>query len=287
MGHSSLKIGLALSGGGAKGFSHIAVIKKLEELGISPSYIAGTSMGALIGGWYAAGKDFRILEDIARKKQWKKFLSIREILSSARLDGGLFTLHEFEKFLDEHLGSIRIENLKISYCAIATSLKTGKEVRLNSGILKEAILASSCIPILFVPINKDNDFLVDGGIVNNFPIDVCFEMGADIVIGVDVRYLPDDFEYEASKDRSLFHWKIFKVLNYLMEVMHKKQEQELTEKSILIKPYISHISIFDFERIDEILKLGEEAFLEKENEIRQKLGLPPKKGNFFQKLFEQ
>ncbi|MEW5805669.1 MAG: patatin-like phospholipase family protein [Patescibacteria group bacterium] len=282
----NLKIGLALSGGGAKGFAHIGAIKELEKLGLSFYCLAGTSMGALVGAWYAAGKDFKILEEIARKKQWRKFLSIRKVIGSVKDKGGLFSLDQFEAFLSKHLGQTEIEDLGIKFCAVATSLKTGKELRLSKGNLKKAVLASSCLPIVFTPIENQGDLLVDGGIVNNFPVDACFEMGADIVIGVDVRSHHTEVERAISQERYLLHWKIFQVLNALMGMMggEKDEKYQSIENLIVIKPYVSHITTFEFGRVDEIEKLGQEAFDQKEKEIRGKLGLPPKQVNWWEKL---
>jgi len=250
--------------------------------------VAGTSMGALVGAWYASGKDFNILEDLAKKRQWRQFMPLRQIFNAVRMQGGLFSMDAFKKFLDHHLGELKIEKMPIPYCAIATSLKTGSEVRLNKGLISEAVLASGSIPIVFSPVLRKNDLLTDGGLINNFPVDVCFEMGADLVIGIDVRYLPGhllhDVEQNLNQSRQ---WQIFNVLSYLMDLVHLEKEKNMDRnKIIVIKPYISHIATFDFERIDEVLQLGKDAFLEKEDEIRAKLGLPKKEKTFWDKLLE-
>lgn len=284
----TLKIGLALSGGGARGFAHIGVIRELNKLGIPIFCLAGTSMGALIGGWYAAGKDFALLEEVARKNQWRRFLSFHQLLGSVKEKGGLFSLDLFESFLAKHLGELKIEELGIKFCALATSLRTGKEVRLNKGSLKEAILASSCVPIIFTPREVGGELLVDGGIVNNFPIDVCFEMGAEVVIGVDVRSHYTEFELALSQEHYLLHWKIFQVLNALMGILGEKKGEESfsQENLIVIRPYVSHITTFEFDRVDEIERMGQEAFAQSEKLIREKLGLPPKQLSWWEKLFE-
>ena len=281
-----MKVGLALSGGGAKGFAHIGVIRCLEKLGVVPYCISGTSMGALVGGWYASNKDFAILETLARTGEWKQFMPVREIFSSVRTGGGLFTLRAFRNFLKKEIGEVTIEKLSLPYCAVATSLKTGKEVRIQKGPLGEAILASGCIPIVFTPIERDNDLLVDGGVVNNFPIQACFDMGAEVVIGVDVRYVPGNLEHELSQEHHILRWRIFRILNYLMDLIHPEEQVYPKEKMISLKPYISHIGTFDFDRVNEIIKLGEEAFEEKEKEIRILLSLPEKTKTFWDKLFE-
>jgi NTE family protein len=281
-----IKVGLALSGGGAKGFAHVGVIRCLQKLGVKPYCISGASMGALIGGWYAANKDFAILEGLARTKQWKQFLPIKEIFNAVRTGGGLFTLNSFQNFLKKEIGDLAIENLSLPYCAIATSLKTGKEVRLQTGSLAKAILASGCIPVIFAPVERDQDLLVDGGITNNLPIQACFDMGAEMVIAVDVRYIPGDIEYVLNEEHHILHWKIFRVLSYLMDMVHPQEQSYPAEKTIILKPYISHIGTFDFDRVSEIINLGAEAFSDKEEEIMSTLGLPQKPKTFWDKLFE-
>ena len=268
-----MKIGLVLSGGGAKGFAHIGVIRRLEQLGLKPYCISGTSMGSLIGGWYAAGKDLAVIEQMARSGAWKHFLPLRQIFNSVRQSCGLFRMDSFENFMAKEIGDSAIEKLAIPYCAIATSLKKGAEVRLQNGSLLKAIMASSCIPIVFAPIEHQNDLLVDGGVVNNFPIQACFDMGADVVIGVDVRYTPGDIGHELIHEHNMMRWKIFRVLSYLMDMVHPTEQTYNTQKVVVIKPYISHIQTFDFQRVDEIIKLGAEAFGQKEKEIRALTGL--------------
>ncbi|OGY39265.1 MAG: hypothetical protein A2418_00250 [Candidatus Brennerbacteria bacterium RIFOXYC1_FULL_41_11] len=284
--HKFPKIGLALSGGGAKGFAHVSVISNLEKLGIPIHCVAGTSMGSLIGGWYAAGKDFEILLDLAREGHWKKFLHVSELINSIRFGGGLFSLDSFKKFLEKELGDLKIEDLEKKYCAVATSLKNGKRVVLKEGKLGEAILASGCLPVIFSPIKIKDDLLVDGGVVDNFPVESCFEMGADFVIGVDVRYAPGYLHEEIKDDSSPSRWKIFRVLQYLMEVVNSQVEKKEGTNLVIIKPYISHISTFDFQKANEILKLGTEAFNGKEDELREKLGLPEREKGILETIFD-
>ncbi|KKT86516.1 MAG: Patatin [Parcubacteria group bacterium GW2011_GWA1_Parcubacteria_45_10] len=280
------KIGLALSGGGAKGLAHISVIKELEKLGLPIFCVAGTSIGALVGAWYAAGKDFDVLLGLAKGGKWRKFLHVGEIYKSVRKDGGLFSLSAFSKFLDAELGKLKIEDLEKKFCAIATSLTTGKKVEIKSGSLGEAVMASGCLPVIFSPVKKGNDLLVDGGVVSNFPVDECFKMGADFVIGVDVRYAPGYIHEEIKDDSKSSQWKIFKVLFYLMEMVNTQESIQESDKLLIVKPYISHVSTFDFEKAEQILALGQEAFTQKEDELRKKLKLPEKEKTFWEMLFE-
>ncbi len=281
-----LKIGLALSGGGAKGIAHIGVIRELEKLSLPIYCVAGTSMGALVGAWFAAGKDLNVLLDLFSSNKWRKYLHLTEMINSVKRGGGLFSLQFFKDFLDKEFKDLEIENLEKKYVAIATSLKTGKKVELKSGKVSDAILASICLPVVFSPVQRGDDFLVDGGLQENFPVDACFELGADVVIGSDVRYAPNYLHKEVRNGGHPLQWKIFKVLSYLMEMVNVRQEKEESDKLVIIKPYVSHVSTFDFERSKELLRLGVEAFAEKEEKIRLMVGLPQKEKSWWEMLFE-
>lgn len=280
------KIGLALSGGGAKGIAHIGVIQELGKLDIRISCVSGTSMGALVGAWFASGKDLNILLDIFQSNQWRKYFHFSEILDSIRTKGGFFSLEPLKDFLEKEFGSLKIENLEKKFCAVATSLKTGKKVEIKSGRISDAILASICLPVVFSPVQKEDDLLVDGGMVENFPVNACFEFGADAVIGCDVRYSPGYLHEEIKNASYPLQWKIFRILSYLMEIVNLKEERPESDELVIIKPYVSHISIFDFDRAREILKLGQEAFKAKENKIRRLLGLAPRTKDWWERLFE-
>ena len=168
------KTGLSLSGGGAKGIAHISVIRELEKLNVPIFCVSGTSMGALIGAWFAAGKDLDVLLDLFSGNKWRKYLHLTEMIRSVKRDGGLFSLQFFKDFLDKEFKGLEIENLEKKYVAIATSLRTGKKVELKSGKVSDAVLASICLPVVFSPIQVGDDFLVDGGLQENFPVDACF-----------------------------------------------------------------------------------------------------------------
>ncbi len=275
-----------MSGGGAKGIAHVGVIQELEKLNVPISCVSGTSMGALVGAWFAAGKDFKVLLDIFQSNKWRKYLHFSEMVSSVKVDGGLFSLKFFKDFLDKEFRGLDVEDLEKKYCAVATSLKTGKKVELKSGRLSDAVLASICLPVVFSPVKMGDDLLVDGGLQENFPVDTCFGLGADVVIGSDVRYAPSYLHEEIKDTKHPLQWKIFKVLSYLMEMVNVQQEKQESDKLVIIKPYVSHVSTFDFDRSREILKLGEEAFAEKEDKIRQVLKLPQKEKSWWEMLFE-
>lgn len=181
------RVGLALGSGGARGAAHVGVLKVLEREGIKVSAIAGTSIGAMVGGAYAAGIPLSRIEEewltTSRRKLLRSFLPTfpRTGLSSG---AGL------RRYLREILGDVRIEELPIPFAAVATDLDTGEAVVLRSGPLVEAIRASTAIPGVFQPVRWEGRLLVDGGMVEPLPVRVCRELGADIVIAVDTNPAP-------------------------------------------------------------------------------------------------
>lgn len=172
-------IGLALSGGGAKGFAHIGVFKALEELGIKPDIIAGTSAGAFAGALYADGNSPEEIKSFFEKKTFKEFAELTVPHT------GLFKTDRFKVFLKKHLKSKNFEDLKIPMKIIATDLVCGKSVVFDKGPLIPAILASCAYPIVFTPAVIDNVHYIDGGLFKNFPV-TPIRGECKIVIGVNV-----------------------------------------------------------------------------------------------------
>jgi len=178
------KTALVLGGGAARGLAHIGVIKALEELHIPIDIIVGTSMGAMIGGAYAAGLNAAQLQEIACKTNWRRVAQIlfpKKLQSKGLLDGG-----RVQDFLIALLGERKIEDLNKAFACIATDILTGEEILLNSGSLVKAIRASISFPFLFTPLEINERFLVDGGIVNPLPVNIARELGAGRVIAVAV-----------------------------------------------------------------------------------------------------
>ncbi|MFA4906653.1 MAG: patatin-like phospholipase family protein [archaeon] len=181
----NLKIGLALSGGAAKGLAHIGVIKALEESGIKVDYIAGSSMGALVGAAYASGIPIDTLEKIAINTDW---MTAAKLFMPGFSTAGLVDGKRVKEFLYTLYGDKKIEDLPIPFAATAADISTGKLYIINKGSLLEAVRASISIPIVFTPVKHNDIFLVDGGLVNPVPIDVVREMGADYIIAVHVLH---------------------------------------------------------------------------------------------------
>lgn len=177
------KIGLALGGGAARGWSHIGVIDALTEAGINPDIVCGTSMGALVGGVYASGR-------LAALRDWA-LAADRRIVTSlvdvAFMAGGLIDGVRIVEWLGKLEIAKAIEDLDMPYGAVATDISTGREMWLRSGALGRAIRASIAMPGIFSPIQIDDVWMVDGGLVNPVPVSLCRAMGADFVIAVNVN----------------------------------------------------------------------------------------------------
>ena len=207
------RVGVVLSGGGAKGVAHARALKVIEQAGIPVDFVVGTSMGSIVGGLYAAGYTADQIDSLIRVQDWQSLLTDktdRKLISladkqntekymlSLRFDKNPFEVVEgglikgnkigyrFSELTADLLDSIDFRSLPIPFACVATDIVTEAEVEMHSGILAECMRSSMAIPGVFSPIKRDSMVLVDGGLVNNFPVDVARRMGADIVIGVDV-----------------------------------------------------------------------------------------------------
>jgi NTE family protein len=189
------KIGLALSGGGARGLAHIGVLKTLEREGIPVDFLAGTSMGGVIAAGYAAGLNAAYLEQEAlRMSRWRNLLP----LVDRSLPGlGLVRGERVRDYLADHIGEITFDQLNIPLALVAVDLFSGKEVVLRSGVVADAVRATISLPGVFAPYPLDGQLLVDGGILNNLPADVVRSMGAEVVIAVNVSADAELLPYEA------------------------------------------------------------------------------------------
>jgi NTE family protein len=188
--HGTRKIGLALGGGAARGGAHLGVIKALEEARIQVDYVAGTSVGALVGAAYTAGTIDQ-LEHFTKNLEWHKMAAFLDV---ALPFSGLIDGRKVTRFLEELVGTQSFVGLSPSLSVVACNLNGGHEVVLRDGDLVEAVRASISIPGIFRPIIKDEEILVDGGLVNPVPVSAVREMGADIVIAVDLNHKVAFFE---------------------------------------------------------------------------------------------
>jgi NTE family protein len=271
------KVGLVLSGGGAKGFAHIGVLKVIEQAGIKIDFVGGTSMGAVVGGLYASGysatqidsifksTDFdALLKDYIPRKS-KNFFEKRndemysftlpvnkfKISVPTALSKGIYNYNLLTKLTDHVKYVDDFNKLPIPFLCIATDIETGEEIIQNSGYLPQALLASSAFPTIFAPIELNGRMLVDGGVTNNYPVEAIKNMGADIIIGVNVQ---DDLKDRKSLKEAT---RILVQISNLQMINKMKEKEALTD--IYIKPDISNYGVISFSEGRDIIKKGEEA----------------------------
>lgn len=272
-----LNVGLVLSGGGAKGLAHIGALKIIEEAGVKIDYIGGTSMGAIIGALYASGYSAAELDSIFRRTDLNNLIqdnlprsakTFYEKEDSERYavtlpfdkfkisvppaySGGQNIYNELVRLL-YHVKDIKDFNeLPIPFVCIATNAETGEEVVLNKGYLPEAIMASGTLPSLFEPATIDGKILIDGGVVNNYPLERVYEMGADVVIGVDVQHGLSNREALSSATEILLQINKFRSV--------ADMEEKARKTDIYIKPNMDDYSVLDFDQRNAIMRLGEES----------------------------
>lgn len=176
------KIGLALGAGAARGWCHIGILREFEAAGLKPDIVAGTSIGALVGGCYAAGQ-LDAIEGFSRSLSRRRVLSLLDLSFSG---GGLFSGSRLREKLEKALEGMNVDGLSVPFAAVATEISTGHEIWLRSGPLARALNASYALPGLLEPQNVDGRWLFDGALVNPIPVSVCRALGADIVIAVNV-----------------------------------------------------------------------------------------------------
>lgn len=174
------KLGFALGAGGSRGVAHIGFLKAMEEEGITPDYIAGCSMGSVVGAAYASGMTIKDMERAVEK------LRILDLIIPTSQRGGLFETKRIRKLLERYIGDIEFDDLKIPYRCIAVDMITQSVVEFHEGKVLDGVIASSSIPAVFKPTQKDGMRLVDGGVLERVPYRTAKSMGADVVVAVDV-----------------------------------------------------------------------------------------------------
>lgn len=253
---TSPKIGLALGSGGAKGLAHIGVLKTLEKYHIPIDYISGSSIGALIGAYYATHQDIISLENLIFEFNRKKGFSLLDLT----MKGGLVKGKKTEKFIKELIGDATFSSLNLPFTAVATDITTAEAVILSKGDLTKSIRASISIPAFYQPISYNNKILADGGLSNSVPVDVVSQMGADLTIAVNLDTVYYEKELEAMP--ALAHVPVHSI-NILR---HNLAKHTAKPADVIITPKdVMHIGLlgwnyfFDNKKATRIIKAGEEA----------------------------
>ncbi len=282
------KIGLALGSGSARGWSHIGIIRVLEEAGIVPDIVCGTSIGSLVGAAYADGQ-LDPLEKWVRSLTWQGVVGLLDF----SINGGLIHGEKLFSFLRSHLSNKDVDELPIAFGAVATELISGREVWLRDGPVIDAVRASTALPGLFKPSQLNGRLMVDGGLVNPVPVSLCRAMGADIVIAVDLNSdlmgrhfdlseAPEPDEPEAPSAFATMLDKlpmklgrlksgpatstampsIFDVLNISLNIMQVRITRSRLAgepADVLIRPRLSKFALMDYHRAAYAIEEGERA----------------------------
>lgn len=276
------RVGLALGGGSARGWAHVGVIRALEEAGIRPDLVCGTSVGAMVGAAYAAG-------ELDRFEQWLLDMGVSDVVSfmDVSLNGGVLKGDRLMDFFRRNFVDRPVEKLPLPFAAVATSLRTGAEVWLRQGSTVEAVRASIALPVLFTPVQRDGITLVDGGLVNPVPVSLARAMGADLVIAVDLNSdmlshreatepLPEtpgspvgEWMHKLQETLGLATSKtapngprppsmldvIGSSIN-IMQVRITRSRMAGEPADIVVAPRLAHFGLFDFHRAKEAIEAG-------------------------------
>ncbi len=304
-----LKVGLALGSGGARGLAHIGVLQILKRKNIRFDYLAGTSMGAVIGALYASGMEPEEIEEEALKidKRQARMLFRPSLTISGLTDGKNIT-----NLLKKYIGEKKFSDLRIPFACIATEFYEGKDITLNEGSVVEAVRASLSIPILVKPHVLNNMIFMDGGISNPVPVDTVRRMGADVTIAVNVINNPQRnirmknyIEEEADRNvkngatretliREMVEKRLKRIKDIIPNIIENKLKNEtppinviatklfeiaeskiveqklmIDKPDVLIEPYTYYASIMDFELAPRLIYQGKRATLFKMNEINK------------------
>nr|WP_290856344.1 patatin-like phospholipase family protein [Flaviramulus sp.] len=281
------KVGLVLSGGGAKGLAHIGVLKVIDSLGVKIDYVAGTSMGAIIGALYASGYSGKQLDSLFQTIDFETIINDELPRSSTAFDEranlekyavklpfddfkiklpsalsrGHNTYSLFLK-LTIHVNQINdFSKLPIPFFCIATNVETGKQVILEKGNLTQSMMASGALPSLFQPVNINDEILIDGGVVNNYPIDELRAKGMDVIIGVDVQ------DGLATREDLVSAPEVLMQINNFRTINDMKAKVDKTD--IYIKPNIKDFNVVSFDEGESIIESGKIAAFSKLHAIKE------------------
>ncbi len=251
------KIGLALSGGAARGAAHLGVLEVLEREGIRPDLVVGVSAGSVVGALYCAGLPLETLWEQAKELQWSKVGRI----TRPRL--GFFDISRLEHYVDELVERRTFDQLPIPFATGAVDILTGQLVVLREGSVARAVRASCALPGAFTPLEDSERLLVDGGLVNNLPVSVAQDMGADYVIAVDLT----GFKGKHPRPRNVLEmWGL--TFYTLISLTHG--EAHLAD--CLIQPDLARVSFVDFSQFDELVAEGRKAAEAVLPQLRRDLG---------------
>jgi NTE family protein len=266
------KIGLALSGGAARGLAHVGVIEVLHKEAIPIDMIAGTSAGAVMGAIYAWNQDTDKMKEYALDTKWKK---LAPLIDPSFPRTGFIKGRKIKNLLSTFIGgNIKFSDLKIPFACVATDIDTGEEIVINKGSVPEALRASISIPGIFTLVKHEGRYLVDGGLTTPVPVELVKQMGADFIIAVNVN--PDVVgrmsntslrRMEARKEPNIFQV----MMQSIYITTYSLARNNLENADIVIEPRVAHIGAGDFQKAREFIDLGTQAAKSAIPKIKEKI----------------
>lgn len=248
------RVALVLAGGGARGVAHIGAIEELEERGFEIAAVAGTSMGALIGGMYASGHLDAFKKWMCSLDKYKVFGLVDFTISSEGLVKGDRVIHAMEELVPD----VRIEQMPVPFAAVAADLLTGREVVFDHGGLYEAIRASISIPSVFQPVRRDGMVLIDGGTVNPLPLNRVRREEGDLLVAVDVS-APFGADPTTRANASLNYYKVLIASSQIMQQHITQLMCRLYKPDVLVQMPADSYGMFEFYRSEELVEAGRAA----------------------------
>lgn len=249
------RIGLALGGGAARGFAHVGVIQVLEEAGIRPALVAGTSAGSLVAAIYASGKNGKQLQQVAETMEEATMADWTLPL----FNRGMLRGNALARYVNTQVGSRSIESLPMPLGIVATDLNSGQGMLFQRGDTGTAVRASSVVPAVFLPVHISGRDYVDGGLVSPVPVRAARQMGAELVIAVDISNPPENNPASGTLDVLLQTFAIMsKSINYF----------ELKEADVVVRPVLAGVSSADFSARKRSIEAGRQAMLQSMPQLR-------------------
>ena len=249
------KLGLALGGGAARGFAHIGVLQVLEEEGIKPSLVVGTSAGSVVASFYASGKTGQQLQWLADTMDETQFTDWANPFSGR----GILRGEALGKYINSQLNGMKIEDMKLPLGIVATDLRTGDGILFRRGDVATAVRASSAVPSVFEPVQIAGKDYVDGGLVSPVPVRYARQMGADLVLAVDISSRPEDAKTT----------DMLKVLLQTFSIMGKSISQlELAQADVVVRPALPDIGRTEFSARKKSIEAGRAAMKQAMPQLR-------------------
>jgi NTE family protein len=265
MGANEIIFGLVLGGGGARGAAHIGVFMELEQLGLTPDFVVGTSIGGIVGALIAAGLDSEQLVDVFQQLQFGKMYAL-PWRKPAMMD-----THKLEKLLRKTIGVRQFEELDISLALVTTDLIDRVEVVIDKGDIVSAVLATTAFPVVFPPVRRDGKTLIDGGVLNNTPFNVALERGTKYTVAVDlsnsapygspVPYPPRNNILTRLLTRTQRDpmYQSVSTLADIITARNVKDHMKHAQPTVFLEPDMGSIGLFDFHRLQEGIAAGRQV----------------------------